>query len=73
MKSINANEILSEMINLQRKKVLKIAQELGVHLTDEDILNPQDYPELQRSSRFNYEEGYLAGLLAAQMGLRVKE
>jgi len=68
----NADKILSEMIQLQRQKVMKIAQELGVHLTDEDILNPHDYPELQRSSRFNYEEGYLAGLLAVQMGLRVK-
>ncbi len=70
--SKDSEEILKEMIGLQRQKVMKIAQELGVHLTDEDILNPHDYPQLQRSSRFNYEEGYLAGLLAAQMGLRVK-
>lgn len=64
------NKILEEMIFLQRKKLMRLAQELGVHLTDEDILNPQDYPELLRSSRFNFEDGLLAGLLAAQMALR---
>lgn len=63
-------KILEEMIELQRKKLRRVAEELGVHLTGDDILNPHDFPALIRSSRFNYEEGYLAGLLAAQMALR---
>ncbi len=63
---------LEEMIDLQRKKVMKLAQELGVHLTDEDILNPHDYPALLKSHRFNFEDGYLSGLLAVQMALRSK-
>ncbi len=61
---------LSELIESQRKKVMRIAQELGVHLTAEDILNPHDFPELHRSPRFNFEDGVLAGLLSAQMALR---
>lgn len=66
------NQILEEMILLQRKKVMKMAEELGVHLTDEDILNPQDYPVLLKSQRFNFEDGFLSGLLAVQMALRAK-
>ena len=67
------NQILKEMIAFQRKKVMQVAQELGVHLTDEDILNPHDYPALLKSHRFNFEDGYLAGLLAAQMALRANQ
>ncbi len=63
---------LEELITLQRKKVFEIASNLGVHLTQEDILNPQDYPELLRSPRFNFEDGVLAGLLSAQMAIRSK-
>ncbi len=66
------DQFLEELITLQRKKVFEIASNLGVHLTQEDILNPQDYPELLRSPRFNFEDGVLAGLLSAQMALRSK-
>ncbi len=62
--------LLQEMINLQRKKLMRLAQELGLNLSGEDILSPQDYPVLAHSARFNFEDGFLAGLLAAQMALR---
>lgn len=68
----NISKILDEMSQLQRKKLMRLAQELGVHLTDEDILNPQDYPALLKSQRFNFEDGFLAGILAVQMALRAK-
>ena len=61
---------LHDLIELQRKKVSDLAQELGVHLTSEDILNPHDFPQLLKSPRFNFEDGILAGLLSAQMALR---
>lgn len=66
------DQILEELIDQQRKKLLKMASELGVRLTAEDILNPHDFPELLRSPRFNFEDGILAGLLSAQMALRSK-
>lgn len=69
---ISIDQFLEELIQLQRKKVFEIASNLGVHLTQEDILNPQDYPELLRSHRFNFEDGVLAGLLSAQMAIRSK-
>lgn len=70
---ITQSKILEEMITLQRKKVMRLAEELGVHLTDEDILNPHDYPALLKSHRFNFEDGFLAGLLALQMAWRAKQ
>lgn len=66
------DQFLEELIKLQRKKVFELATNLGVRLTQEDILNPQDYPELLRSPRFNFEDGVLAGLLSAQMAIRSK-
>jgi hypothetical protein len=61
---------LEELIQLQRKKLAKLAAELGVKVTAEDILNPHDFPELIRSARFNFEDGVLAGLISAQMAVR---
>ncbi|MBL7684606.1 MAG: hypothetical protein JNK65_01035 [Deltaproteobacteria bacterium] len=66
----SSDDILEELIQLQRKKVHRMAQELGVHLTAEDILNPHDFPVLLQSPRFNFEDGLLSGLLSAQMALR---
>jgi hypothetical protein len=64
------DKTLQELIDQQRRKLLRLANELGVRLTSEDILNPHDFPELQRSTRFHFEDGILAGLLSAQMALR---
>ncbi len=72
MDDSHTQQTLKEMVQLQKRKVMQMAQDLGVHLTDEDILNPHDYPLLLKSHRFNYEDGFLAGLLAAQMALRAK-
>jgi hypothetical protein len=68
--SQETEKILGDLIQLQRKKVSRLAEELGARLTAEDILNPHDYPELIKSPRFNFEDGILAGLLSAQMALR---
>jgi hypothetical protein len=61
---------LQKMIDLQRAKVLRLARELSPHLTPEDILNPQDSPELMADSTFNFEDGHLAGLISAQIAIR---
>ena len=72
MDSEKAHQTLQDLIDQQRQKLMKLAGELGVHLTSEDILNPHDFPELNRSPRFHFEDGILAGLLSAQMALRSK-
>lgn len=61
---------LSELIAAQQKVVLKIGRRLIPRLTGDDVLQPNDFPELEFNPHFRYEEGVLAGLLSAQMALR---
>jgi len=64
------DDLLSELIEQQRTKVLRMARTLNPSLTFEDILNPQTFPELSSNAMFNYEDGILEGRLSAQMALR---
>ena len=59
--------MLEEMIEQQRAKLLKLGREIIPHLTSDDVLQPNDFPELENHPVFRYEEGILAGLLAAQI------
>ena len=62
---------LASLIALQESKTLALARRLRPGLTAEDIRNPHDYVELDDSD-FHYEDGMLAGLLAAQAALRAR-
>lgn len=68
MEAIDA--LLEEMIVAQQKKLLDCATALSLHLTADDILQPNDYEELEIHPFFRYEEGVLKGLQSAQMALR---
>ena len=61
---------LEAMIQHQRAKLLELARRLRPGLTADDITQPHDYPELAENWHWNYEDGFLAGLLAAQLTLR---
>ena len=65
-----AEQILQELIDLQEKKVLNLANRLVPGATLEDIRNPHDFPALRDDPDFNFEDGILAGLLSARMALR---
>lgn len=67
-----AEACLMQAIEQQRAKVLRIAREINPRLTPDDVLNPQDHPELVRDPIFNFEDGLLAGLLSAHIALRVR-
>lgn len=62
---------LTSLVALQESKTLALARRLRPGLTAEDIRNPHDYVELDDSD-FHYEDGMLAGLLAAQAALRAR-
>jgi len=64
--------LFEEMIALQRRKVLEMARRMDPALTEDELQQPQDFPVLARSPEWNYEDGLLAGYLAAQMAVRVK-
>ena len=63
-------QLLDEMIAQQRARVLLHARRLNPKLTDDDVQQPHDFPELAGSAEWNYEDGLLAGYLAVQAAIR---
>ena len=64
--------LLEGMIHQQRTKVLRLAREALPHLSSEDVMNPNDYPELKEHPTFDYEDGILSGLISAQVAVRAE-
>jgi hypothetical protein len=64
--------LFDELITLQRKKVLAEARRRDARLTEDDIQQPHDFPALAQDAEWNYEDGILAGYLAAQMAVRAR-
>jgi hypothetical protein len=63
-------EVMQELILGQRQRVLCLAQRIVPPLTEEDLLQPQDFSELDLNPEFRYEEGILVGFEAAITALR---
>lgn len=61
---------LEEAVRMQREKVFRRARTHIPHLTADDVLNPHDFPVLMRDHDFQFEDGVLAGLIQAQIGIR---
>ncbi len=56
---------LERMREAQAKKLLSIAARIIPNISQEDLLQPQDYPVLEEHPEFRYEEGVLAGIESA--------
>jgi hypothetical protein len=67
-----AEELFNKMSEQQRVKVLRLAREAVPYISSEDVMNPNDYPELKAHPTFDYEDGILAGIIAAQIALRAE-
>lgn len=66
------DRILEEMIQTQQKALLKCARRIVPAATADDILQPNDFPELENHPFFRFEEGVLSGLQSAQMAMRAE-
>lgn len=64
------DNLLEELIALQRRKLLSAAERIVGRITEEDLLQPNDFPALENHPFFRYEEGVLEGLMTAQMAYR---
>ncbi len=62
---------VQEIIDQQNQKLLTQGRRIIPTLTPEDLLQPNDYPELENHPEFRYEEGILAGMLSIRTALRV--
>jgi hypothetical protein len=72
-RDLQAFELLfDQMIITQQKKLLECARRIIPSVTTDDILQPNDFPELENHPYFRYEEGLLAGLQSAQMAFRAE-
>jgi len=65
-------ELFDEMITFQEDKLLKLASRIMPHLTGDDLLQPNDYDQLEHHPVFRYEEGVLKGIQAAKMAVLAK-
>ena len=66
----NTEQLLEQMISHQQDKVLALARDILPYITPEDLLNPQHFPKLEKSSQFNFEDGLLAGLKSALIAIK---
>lgn len=69
---MNWEKILTELIEGEKRSLLKTGRRIVPTLTPEDLLQPNDYPELDNNPHFRYEEGIVAGLQAALTALRAE-
>ena len=63
------DRLFAEMIGLQEKKVLEIARSIEPQLTRDDLWNAYNHPKLEQDTYFQYEDGHLAGLMAARVAV----
>ncbi len=56
---------LENMVKLEREKLLAYAKRLVPHITPEDLLQPQDFADLEQDPEFRYLEGVCIGLEGA--------
>ncbi|MCB1115257.1 MAG: hypothetical protein KDK71_02210 [Chlamydiia bacterium] len=62
-------ELFDELIEEQEKRLMKHASVIIPNVTTDDLLQPNDYPELENHPFFRYEEGFLKGLHSAKMAI----
>jgi hypothetical protein len=62
--------VFERLINEQRDKILEVALDILPHLSPEQMQDPHDHPEVAADAIFNFEDGFLAGLMSARLALR---
>jgi hypothetical protein len=61
---------LTKVHEHQVLKAAAVARVHNKHLTDEDLLNPDNFPYLISDPKYTYEDGMAAGILAAKIAAR---
>jgi hypothetical protein len=64
-------QLVTELEELQRKKVIDLARRLKPGLTLEDIRNPHDFPELNDAD-WQHEDGVLMGIQSVLAAVRAR-
>jgi hypothetical protein len=64
-------ELVGELEELQRRKVLDLARRLRPGLTLEDVFNPHDFPELDDPD-WQHADGVLVGIQSVLAAVRAR-
>ena len=64
--------LFDELIEQQQKNLMKLARQILPHVTEDDLLQPNDFPELELHPYFRYEEGLLHGYQAAKAAFQAE-
>ena len=63
------DKLLCELVAFHKNQLLKSGRRILPHLTSDDILQPNDFKELEFNPEFRYDEGILAGIQTVQVAL----
>jgi hypothetical protein len=63
------DNLLTELEAGQHSQLYSIGRRIVPSLTQDDLLQPNDFPELENHACFRYEEGILAGIQTTRMAL----
>lgn len=64
--------LFEELIDAQRGKTLALARRIDPALTEDDLFQPHDHPKIASHPVYQFEDGILAGLLAARAAFLAK-
>ena len=64
--------LFDELIEQQKKVLMKLAREILPQVTEDDLLQPNDFSELELHPYFRYEEGLLHGFQAAKAAFQAE-
>lgn len=70
MTSSELLDLIRAMRSHQEKALLKLGKRFIPTLTSDDILQPNDFPELELNPHFRYEEGILHGIQSVEMAIQ---
>ncbi len=64
------DDALDELLQFQKAAQLKCGRRIIPYLTADDVLQPNDFLELEFNPHFRYEEGIVAGIQMAKTALQ---
>jgi hypothetical protein len=70
--ALSVLDLIDEMIERQRHRLLALAQRKRPELTEAELPMLRDLPDICSDPAWRYEDGQLAGLLAARMLLMAR-
>lgn len=70
---MKSEDLFDELVEGQEEKLLRLARRIVPYVTKEDLLQPNDFAELENHPEFRYEEGVLHGIQAAYTAFRSKK